>query len=108
MVDKYSRKMWQGARNAMIDDCGWSPKCVAIKEGPREGWDIAISAYPLAPDGYDRYFAVATACTTVKMRTEIEAFDIQRKRVKIHGDWHAYDLLVNTDPPDLLLNPAYG
>lgn len=108
MVDKYSRKMWQVASNAMLDDFGWSPKGVAIKEGPREGWDTAISAYPLAPDGYDRYFEVATAGTTVKLRTEIEAFDIQSKRVKIAGDWHAYDLIVNTVSPDMLLNYAYG
>src|SRR3546814_19930669 len=91
----------------MLDDFGWSPKGVAIKEGPREGWDTAISAYPLAPDGYDRDFAVATAGPTVKMRTEIEAFDLQSKRVKTDGDWHAHDLTVKTVTPDILLHHAY-
>src|SRR3546814_6787815 len=105
MVDKYSRKMWQVASNAMLDDFGWSPKGVAIKEGLREGWDTAISAYPLAPDGYARYFAVATAGTTVKLRTEIAAFDIPSKRVKTDGDCHPYDLHVNPVSPDILLNP---
>src|SRR3546814_19323038 len=70
MVDKYSRKMWQVASNAMLDDFGWSPKGVAIKEGPRAGWVTAISAYPLAPHGSDRDFAVDTAGPTVQRGTE--------------------------------------
>lgn len=108
MVDKYSRKMWQVESNAMLDDFGWSPKGVAIKEGPREGWDTAISAYPLAADGYDHYFDVATANVNVKLGTEIEAFDIANKRVQIAGEWHSYDVIINTVSPDMLLNYAYG
>lgn len=108
MVDKYSRKMWQVESNAMLDDFGWSPKGVAIKEGPREGWDTAISAYPLATDGYDHYFDVATADVNVKLKTEIEAFDVENKRVQIAGEWHVYDLIITTVSPDMLLNFRYG
>ncbi len=108
MINKYSCKMWQVESNTMIDDFGWSPKGVAIKKGSREGWDTAISAYPLAADGYDRYFAVATADINVKTSTEIERFDIPNKRVQIAGEWHAYDLIVNTLSPDILMNYAFG
>jgi UDP-galactopyranose mutase len=108
MVDGYSRKMWQVESNTQIDDFGWSPKGVAIKSGPREGWDTVISAYPLAADGYDRYFQVATAEVNVKTGTEIERFDIPNKRVQIAGGWHQYDLIVSTIAPDTLMNNVFG
>lgn len=107
-VDGYSRKMWQLDSNTQLDDFAWSPKGVAIKEGPREGWDTAISAYPLAPDGYDRYFAVATANTIVRLSTRIEAFDMEKKRVKVAGEWESYDLIISTISPDTIMNNTYG
>jgi len=107
-VDGYSRKMWQVESNTMLDDFAWSPKGVAIKEGPREGWDTAISAYPLAPDGYDRYFEVATAEANVRLSTTIEEFDIEKKRVKVAGEWESYDLIISTISPDTIMNNAYG
>ena len=55
-IEKYTKKMWQIDDNKLIDDFSWSPKGVAIKKGPREGWDTAISAYPLAIDGYNKFF----------------------------------------------------
>ena len=44
-VDGYSKKMWQIDDNKEIDYFSWSPKGVALKEGKREAWDEAISAY---------------------------------------------------------------
>lgn len=107
-VEKYSKKMWKIADNSQIDDFGWSPKGVTLKEGPREAWDSAISAYPIAPNGYDDYFKLSTVDTEVNLNTKIEEYDIPRKRVRVDGNWYQYDIIVNTISPDLLFESCYG
>lgn len=107
-IDQYSKKMWQVPDNRSIDDFAWSPKGVALKEGPREAWDIAMSAYPIAPDGYDRYFDLATADATVLLNTEIEGYDLPEKTIVLEGKQRKYDVIVNTAPPDVVMNYVHG
>ena len=107
-VDSYSKKMWQIDDNRLIDDFLWSPKGVMIKEGPRAAWDTAVSAFPIAFNGYDDYFRVATAGTRVLLSTEIERFDIPNKSVVIRGERKTYDVVVNTISPDVLFDACYG
>ena len=107
-IDAYSKKMWQVASNVEIDDFAFSPKGVALKTGPKAAWTEAISAFPLAIDGYDEYFAIATRNTDVRLRTAIEAYDIERYRVQIGGEWRAYDIIVNTISPEIILNGVFG
>ena len=46
---------------------------VAIKRGPREGWDTAISAYPTALDGYNHFFDSAKAkCDHIGIVQEVK------------------------------------
>src|SRR5262249_50793271 len=85
-VDGYSKKMWLIDDTRRIDDFLWSPKGVTIKEGPRAAWDTAMSAFPIAFNGYDDYFRIATAGTRVLLSTEIERFDIPEKSVVIRGE----------------------
>ncbi|MFM8003210.1 MAG: UDP-galactopyranose mutase, partial [Actinomycetota bacterium] len=70
-IDQYSKKMWLVDDNKEIDTFGWSPKGVALKDGPRAAWDTAISGYPYAPDGYDYYFGFATKAAKVLLSTKI-------------------------------------
>ena len=56
IINKYTRKMWQVDSCKEIDTFAWSPKGIAIKEGPKAAWDSAISGYPYALNGYDDYF----------------------------------------------------
>ncbi|MEI7532252.1 MAG: FAD-dependent oxidoreductase [Betaproteobacteria bacterium] len=107
-VDTYSKKMWMIDDNKTIDDFAWSPKGVTIKEGARAAWDRAISAYPIAPNGYDDYFDIATVGTTVLLNTKITHFDIQNKTVVFNNEKHQYDVIVNTISPDLLFDYCYG
>ena len=107
-VNQYSKKMWMLDDNKTIDDFTWSPKGVTLKEGPREAWDTAISAYPHARNGYDDYFEIATQDTTVLLETRIEAFDIPNKAVIIHGERQTYDVVVNTVSPDIIMNFEHG
>jgi len=108
LVNGYTKKMWLVNDNKVIDDFGWSPKGVALKEGPREAWDQAISAYPIALDGYNSYFEIATRNINVLLNTKIEKFDILNRQIYFNGEWKHYDLIINTISPDLLFEQCYG
>ncbi|MEO8629534.1 MAG: FAD-dependent oxidoreductase, partial [Betaproteobacteria bacterium] len=107
-IDRYSRKMWLIDSNNQIDDFTWSPKGVTIKEGARAAWDTAISAYPIAFNGYDDYFKVASREATVHLSTKIENYDIAQKTVVIGGEKKRYDVIINTISPDILFDFCYG
>ncbi|RJF76865.1 FAD-dependent oxidoreductase [Azospirillum cavernae] len=108
LVEKYNHKMWMIDDNSAIDTFSWSPKGVAIKEGPRAAWDTAISAYPYAHDGYNAYFDIATQGARVLLNTTIDHYDIPNKTVSIKGDRHQFDIIVNTISPDLLFDKCHG
>jgi UDP-galactopyranose mutase len=107
-VDQYSRKMWMLDDNKLIDDFTWSPKGVTVKEGPRAAWDTAISAYPIAHNGYDDYFTISTAGAKVHLGAEIERYDIAKRTVWIKGEKLIFDIIVNTVSPDLLFEKCHG
>lgn len=108
LVDNYNKKMWLVDDCKKIDTFSWSPKGVALKEGPRAAWDTAISAYPYAPNGYNDYFGIATQGATVLLNTRIERYDIPQKAVVIGGEKRAFDLIVSTISPDVLFDRCYG
>ena len=86
-IDKYNKKMWLVDDCKQIDTFNWSPKGVALKDGPRAAWDTAISAYPYAENGYDDYFPYATSETKVMMKTIIEEFKLKKRRgLKLTGN----------------------
>jgi UDP-galactopyranose mutase len=107
-VDGYSRKMWMIDDNKQIDDFTWSPKGVTIKEGPRAAWDTAISAYPIAFNGYDDYFRISTEGVKVLLKTTVEKYDIPGKTVVINGTKQKFDVIVNSVSPDGLFDYCYG
>jgi UDP-galactopyranose mutase len=107
-VNNYSRKMWLIESNTLIDDFTWSPKGVSIKEGSRAAWDTAISAYPIAFNGYDDYFRIATADATVHLSTKVEKYDIPAKTVMLKGEKREFSIIINTISPDILFDACFG
>lgn len=108
-IDQYSKKMWQLDDNRRIDDFGWSPKGVALKEGPvKVAWSEALSAYPHAPDGYNPYFELAVVGTRVLLNTRIQQYDIPNKTVMLNNEKKSYDIIVSTISPDLLFEQCHG
>lgn len=107
-IDQYNKKMWLVDDNTRIDTFNWSPKGVTIKSGDRAAWDTALSAYPFAPDGYNRFFDVTVEGTRVLLNTRIERFDLEAKTVWIAGERYQFDLIVNTISPDDLYDKCYG
>jgi UDP-galactopyranose mutase len=108
IVLNYNKKMWLTDDNKKIDTFNWSPKGVALKDGPRAAWDIAISAYPIAPNGYDDYFDQVLGKVNVRLNTKIEKFDIPNKTIFIDGEKLEYDIIVNTISPDILFDHCFG
>jgi UDP-galactopyranose mutase len=107
-INTYSKKMWMVDDNKIIDDFGWSPKGVALKTGPREVWDNAISAFPKNIDGYDPFFTKATQDTKVLTNTTITQWDIPNKKVYFNDKWNKYDIIINTISPDIIFDYCYG
>lgn len=107
-VNSYSKKMWGIESNTEITDFGFTPKGVALKTGSKAAWDDAISGFPLAPNGYDDYFPLAVKDAEVLMNTTIEDYDIEKKRVKIKGEWKQYDIIVSTISPEIVMKNAFG
>ena len=108
MIEKYNKKMWMVEDNKEIDTFGWSPKGVTLKEGSRAAWDTAISAYPVAPNGYNDYFDIATTEASVHLSTNIEKYDIPKRSVWIEGRKHRYDVIISSISPDVLFDFSYG
>ena len=100
--------MWLVEDNSTIDTFNWSPKGVTIKDGPKAAWDTAISAYPHAYDGYNKYFDLALDKAKVLLNTKIEKYDIPNKRVSINGENFQFDIIVNTISPDILFEYCFG
>lgn len=107
-IDQYNKKMWMVDDNKVIDTFNWSPKGVALKDGPRAAWDTAISAYPYAADGYNAYFDISTAGVKVLPRTTVDRYDIPNKTVLLKGEKRSFDLIVSTISPDILFDACYG
>ena len=81
---------------------------MALKEGPRAAWDTAISAYPIAINGYDAFFDISTTDINLHLDTKIEEYDLPNKTVVIEGEKRSFDLIVNTASPDDVMGHAYG
>ena len=107
-IDNYNKKMWLVDSCKQIDTFGWSPKGVALKEGPKTAWDDSISAYPYAVNGYDDYFPFATKNAKVHLSTRIDFFDLEKKTVTINKEKLEFDYIVSTISPDIISNNIFG
>ncbi len=107
-IDKYNKKMWLVDDCKKIDTFNWSPKGVALKDGPRAAWDSAISAYPYDINGYDSYFEISTKNSKVLLNTEIESYDIKNKTIAFNGEKFKFDIIVSTISPDILFDKCFG
>jgi UDP-galactopyranose mutase len=107
-IKDYNKKMWLVDDVSTIDTFSWSPKGVTIKSGPRAAWDTALSAYPYAEDGYNRFFDVTTEGVNVRLKTKIERYDIPKRTVWIDGQKMTFDVIINTISPDELFEKCHG
>ena len=107
-IDGYNKKMWLVDDCKKIDTFNWSPKGVTIKSGPRAAWDTAMSAYPYAEDGYNKYFDYAVQGVKVLLNTKIERYDIPNRTVWLKGEKMTFDVIVNAISPDEIFDKCHG
>jgi UDP-galactopyranose mutase len=108
-IKNYNKKMWLVDDCKKIDTFNWSPKGVALKEGSKAAWDTAISGYPIAKNGYDDYFDIATKDSEVLFNTKVENCNLKNKELTLSNKVTLdYDILINTISPDFLLDQKYG
>lgn len=107
-VDRYSKKMWRLADNKEIDTFNWSPKGTPIKQDDSHAWSEAISAYPVALDGYNSFFDNVKSFASVYLRTPVEALDPVKSSITVAGVTRRYDVIVNTIPLDVLMGESHG
>jgi UDP-galactopyranose mutase len=103
-IKEYTKKMWMVDDNKCIDDFTWSPKGVAIKRGPKEGWDTALSAYPMHKDGYNRFFDTAESICDNRIKAPIDKIIPGTLRAEALGNEQVFDIIINTAPIDELLD----
>jgi UDP-galactopyranose mutase len=107
-INDYNKKMWMVKSVSEIDTFNWSPKGPSIAPVGHQVFSDKISAYPIKMNGYDDYFDIAVQGVKVHLNTSIAQYDLPMKRVMIDKTWYSYDIIVNTLPPDMVLNNIYG
>ncbi len=70
------------------------------------GW---INAYPIAHDGYNKYFGWSTEGTTKLLNTEVKRIDFDKKQITLsNGELINTDMIISTTSPDLLFDYDLG
>jgi UDP-galactopyranose mutase len=110
VVKDYNKKMWMVDDNKVFTSFGWSTKGDPIKSGKRDAFDSpdVFSAYPIALDGYNSYFDIATKGSKVFFNTSLDECDLKNKKVKIKGQEYKFDYIINTISPDELFQNDIG
>ena len=107
-IDRYSKKMWQIDDNRKIDTFNWSPKGTPIKRDQTHAWSEAISAYPIALDGYNKFFDSVANFATVNLSCPVSSLDAFNKTILVNGEKLSFDIVVNTVPLDLIMDDDLG
>ena len=109
-VKYYNMKAWQLDSNTQMDQ-GFEAtvKRKPLEKGPRHEYRDWFNCYPLAADGYNRFFEVALEGCEVRLGTTITSFDIDGCAVALEdGEVLKGDILISTTSPDLLMDYQYG
>jgi len=107
-INQYSKKMWQLDDNKEIDTFTWSPKGTPIKNDNSHAWSEAISAYPIALNGYNDFFDQVKAFSNIYLNTKVEEFFPENNSIVVSGNKLQYDIVVNTIALDDIMKRDYG
>ena len=108
---EYNKKMWQVSDNCEIDADipEWTSKGKMIYDKRGENFHDKISAFPRDPQGYNKYFDLATKNTILHLGKTVNGIDFSDNTATCSdGSKHKYDILVNTLSVDILDGFKYG
>lgn len=108
-VKEYNKKAWQLSSNTEMN-FGFEAtvKRKPLESGDRYEFKGHYNCYPIAPDGYNRYFDIALEGCEVRLNTRITGFDLKKPSIRIGSEMLTCDALISTTSPDLLMDYQYG
>ncbi|MBN2139904.1 MAG: NAD(P)-binding protein [Desulfovibrionaceae bacterium] len=108
-INDYSKKMWGIRNNREIDDFGFSPKGVALKEGSKVSFEGSkVIGYPIDIEGFNPFFKACVDGATVIRNCPVHCLDVDRKRVLAGDEWIEGDIIVSTISPDIVFDYCHG
>ncbi len=108
-VDRYSKKMWGVESNVQLAaDFEWVNRGTPIRESDTRLYTDQFQGYPLAPDGYNGYFARCLADCDSVFSCEVETVDPDTLTVSTSNGEFRGDVIVNTIHVDALFGYAHG
>lgn len=111
-VKEYNKKAWMLNSNTEMD-LPHEGFVKSVSKNPLEtgdryefkGW---YNCYPIARDGYNRFFDIAVEGCEVRLNTTITRYDIDRRAVYVGDENISGDILISTISPDVLMDYRYG
>jgi UDP-galactopyranose mutase len=107
-INQYSKKMWRLEDNKDIDTFNWSAKGTPIKKDNSHAWSEAISAYPIALDGYNAFFDKVQDFANIHFKAAITELRPDKNSIVIEGSERKYDIIINTIALDMLIKEDLG
>ena len=105
-VEEYSKKMWMIDDNRIFDIFKWSAKDRPIETGSREAYKGSFIGFPIAPDGYNRYYDVMLdGVEVITGAIGCANIDHPGPGVLINDNFKG-DVLISTIPVDELVGQA--
>jgi|TARA_B100001540_G_scaffold170011_1_gene150237 UDP-galactopyranose mutase len=110
VVENYNKKMWMVNDNKIFKSFSWSTKGDPIKKGKREAFDSeVISAYPIALDGYNKYFDISVkGVKHLLLNTTVKINDLKKLEVEINGEIKKFDHIISSISPDDVVGNIFG
>jgi len=108
-VKEYNRKAWLLDSNTSMD-FGFEAtvKRKPLESGDRYEFRDWYNCYPIAQDGYNRFFDLALAGCEVLLNTTITGFDLSNCTVHIGNQALKGDIIISTVSPDVLMDYQFG
>lgn len=108
-VKNYNKKAWMLHSNLELD-LGYegTVKQTPLETGDRSEFKGWVNAYPTAYDGYNSFLEGCVKGCNVLLNTNIEAFDVGKRAVRVKGEWLKGDMMISSISPDILFENHYG
>ena len=106
----YNLKAWQIKSNKEMDN-GFEAtvKRKPLETGPKHEFHTGyINAYPVAKDGYNKFFDVSLQGCNIILNKRITKVDMDKTTVYIDKEKLAADLIISTVSPDFLFENCWG
>jgi len=108
-VKEYNKKAWVLDSNTEMD-FGFEAtvKRRPLETGDRYEYRDWFNCYPIAHDGYNRFFDIALEGCEVLLNTTITGYDLENCAVYVGDQKLQADILISTISPDALMDYQYG